>query len=111
MIHVEVAVCVQGFHHLFSRQQSYRFALPHLANLNPITNEAWLPEENALAALHRSQRLYRRLGHGDDIYGLTQYIEHFEDITFFDAVWVGNSVNQRGDISSLEVVVGRVSIE
>ena len=42
---------------------------------------------------------------------IAQGVEDFEDVACFDALWIGDGINECGDVSSFEVVLGEVSTE
>jgi len=47
----------------------------------------------------------------DNINRLAQGVEDFEDVAGFDALWIGDGINECGDVAPFEVVLGEVSTE
>lgn len=48
---------------------------------------------------------------GNNINRLAQGVRDFDDVAGFDALWIGDGINECGDVSSFEVVLGEVSTE
>jgi len=48
---------------------------------------------------------------GNNINRRAQGVEEFEDVAGFDALWIGDGVNECGDAPPFEVVLGKVSTE
>ncbi len=48
---------------------------------------------------------------GNNTNRLAQGVRDFDDVAGFDALWIGDGINERGDVPLFEVVLGKVSTE